>query len=273
MVKIFTMVKDEVDIVKDWIIYHGCLFGWNNVYVIDNYSTDGTYEVIKEFESLGINIFRQPDYSKKGEYMTNLIRRFCKDDYLAFPIDIDEFIIYYEKGSNEVIFDKQFILHYMQTIPIHSLYKANYLLPLLSDPNGSERAQATCDYASYLDYGSHAKSFINARHFKGTIDHGNHISSNNYFMTNIALIHFHYRNIEQNKKKTINNLLGLGYSLDLQNLKNIIIQNPNCNGSHHIHKYIKILENNFTLDFTENPDPNQNVSIKPFKKRIIDGFF
>jgi hypothetical protein len=273
MVKIFTMVKDEVDVVKDWIIYHACLFGWNNIYVIDNYSTDGTYEAITEFQSVGINVFRESDYSKKGEYMTNLIRTFCKDDSLAFPIDIDEFIVYYEKGSNEVIFDKQFILNYMSNMPPHSLYKANYLVPLLNNPNGSERAQATCDYATYLDYGSHAKSFINAWRFKGTIDHGNHIPSNDYFMTNIALIHFHSRNIEQDKKKSINNLLGLGYSLNLQELKNLLRKSPNCNGSHHVQKYIRIQENNFYLDFTENPDPNHFVSIKPFKQRIIDGFF
>jgi hypothetical protein len=44
MTKIFTIVKDEVDIVDDWLIYHGCMFGWNNIYIIDNYSSDGTWE-------------------------------------------------------------------------------------------------------------------------------------------------------------------------------------------------------------------------------------
>ena len=49
MVKIFTMVKDEVDIVNDWIIYHASMFGYDNIYVIDNYSTDGTYELLQKY--------------------------------------------------------------------------------------------------------------------------------------------------------------------------------------------------------------------------------
>ena len=54
MVKLFTIVKDEVVIVKDWIIYHGSLFGWNNIYIIDNYSTDGTYETIMDLKNLSL---------------------------------------------------------------------------------------------------------------------------------------------------------------------------------------------------------------------------
>jgi hypothetical protein len=275
MVKIFTMVKDEVDVVEDWLIYHGCLFGWENIYIIDNYSTDGTYEKIVEFKKSGpqINVFRENDYKNKGIYMKNLIDTYCTQDRLAFPIDIDEFVIYYERNAKEVIFDKQFILNYMNNLPELPLYKANYLYPLLANPCGSDRVQADSEYATYLDYGSHAKSFIDVRHFKGTIDHGNHIPSNNYLLTNIALIHFHSRNIEQNKKKTINNLVGLGYSLDLQNLKNIINSNPNACGNHHIRKFIAIEEKNFSLGFIQNPNPDHYINIKPFKQRIIDGFF
>jgi len=95
MVKVITMVKDEVDIIKDWVLYHSFLFGFNNIYVIDNYSVDGTYEVINKYKSL-INIFREANYKKKGIYMKNLINKYCvNNDKIAFPIDIDEFIVYY----------------------------------------------------------------------------------------------------------------------------------------------------------------------------------
>ena len=43
-IKLFTMVKNEVDIVVDWVFYHGFIFGYSNLYIIDNYSEDGTYE-------------------------------------------------------------------------------------------------------------------------------------------------------------------------------------------------------------------------------------
>jgi len=48
LVKVFTMVKDEVDIIDDWVIYHGSMFGFPNIFVIDNFSSDGTYEKLLE---------------------------------------------------------------------------------------------------------------------------------------------------------------------------------------------------------------------------------
>ena len=49
-VKIFTMVKDEEDIIEYWINYHGSIFGYRNLYIIDNMSTDGTYEKIMKYK-------------------------------------------------------------------------------------------------------------------------------------------------------------------------------------------------------------------------------
>ena len=57
MVKIFTMVKGENDIVRDWVKYHGKIFGYDNLFVIDNMSRDGTFEILNEFRGK-IHIFR-----------------------------------------------------------------------------------------------------------------------------------------------------------------------------------------------------------------------
>jgi len=66
MVKVFTMVKGEIDVVIDWVIYHGNLFGFENLYIIDNYSKDGTFEVLKLLkEQHNINIYQLPDYKKR----------------------------------------------------------------------------------------------------------------------------------------------------------------------------------------------------------------
>ena len=64
MIKLFTMVKDEVDIIEDWILYHGTLFGFENLYIVDNMSNDGTYEVIQKYEKNGVHSFRHPNYKE-----------------------------------------------------------------------------------------------------------------------------------------------------------------------------------------------------------------
>ena len=73
MIKLFTMVKDEVDIIEDWILYHGAIFGFHNLYIVDNMSTDGTYELMQKYVGKGVNTIRQHDYKKKGDLMKQLI--------------------------------------------------------------------------------------------------------------------------------------------------------------------------------------------------------
>lgn len=273
MVKLFTMVKDEVDIIRDWIVYHGSMFGWNNIYIIDNYSTDGTYEVIEDFRNIGINIYREHDYKEKGTYMKKLIDANCNGNQnLAFPLDIDEFIVYYE--NNQISIDKSLINNYIHNLPPCRVYKSAYIYPYLLKDNGYERATVECEWGSYSNYGSLAKSFIDKRYFQGSIDHGNHIHCDDYHMTKIALIHFHARNSEQMKKKFYNNVQGLGYNPnDLNLLKSTILNNENCMGNHHIKNQIKVLEKTFEMKGTTDLDTNSCIDIRPFKQRIIGGFF
>jgi hypothetical protein len=273
MVKIFTMVKDEVDIVRDWVIYHGCLFGWNNIYVIDNFSTDGTYEALLEFKHL-IYITRREDYRKKGEYMTELMKTFCNNNEpICFPIDIDEFIVYLKPNSKEISVDKKLINDYIKKLPVHQVYKANYVIVNPKTPDGHKRATTEIEYGKYADYKNAAKSFVDIRHFKGSIDHGNHIACDNYLLTNIVLVHYHERNIEQMNKKSRNNVIGLGYPIDLNGLKNLHKNTPNCMGLHHVITQISIQEKKYKLHHNANPNPSSNISVIPLKKIIISGYF
>ena len=99
-VVIATMVKDEEDIVKEWVEYYGEIFGYDNLYIVDNMSTDGTYEVIQKYMEKGVKLSRHPNYLEKGNIMKQLITN--NKSIIAFPLDIDEFIVYYDKHSNRI---------------------------------------------------------------------------------------------------------------------------------------------------------------------------
>ena len=247
MVKVFTMVKGEADITEDWVLYHGDLFGFRNIYVIDNYSKDGTYEILIQLkEKYGINVCRLPDYKKKGEYMTLLLRSFGKGE-LVFPIDIDEFIVYYDKPRNNIICDNSVILNHIHSLPKLPFYKMNYINAKMLVPTGYSRATVESELGGYSEYGSFAKTFFHSALFKGTIDHGNHYNQANFFLSNLCLVHFHQRNLEQVKKKTYNNIFGLGYKpFDLPYLENI--WRPYLPGHHHVDRQIKILKKKFVFD-------------------------
>lgn len=263
MVKIFTMVKDEVDIVRDWIIYHASLVGYDNIYVIDNYSTDGTYEILQEYSN-EIYVRREHEYGRKGEFMTELINKYCINN-IAIPIDIDEFIVYYD---NEISVDKNLIHNYLNNLPKNNIYKMNYIVALITNNNGYERATVEAEEGSYSDYKTFAKSFINTSYFRINIDHGNHLITNDYFLTKLCLLHYHARNTEQMKKKIFNNVTGFHHQNDLGYLKNLITACPSCAGGHHVRNQINVLENNYTLPKNEKSDGNIKLSV--FSQKIKD---
>ena len=57
------MVKDEIDIVEVWLKYHGTIFGYQNLYVVDNMSDDGTFEKLQEYQSKGVFLIQKDDYN------------------------------------------------------------------------------------------------------------------------------------------------------------------------------------------------------------------
>ena len=268
MVKIFTMVKDEIDIVKQWIIYHGCLFGWNNIFVIDNFSTDGTYELLYKFKHL-INLSRENDYSQKGDYMRRLIDKHCGPNEIAFPMDIDEFIVYYDNGKINV--DKKFINDYFNNLPISKIYKANYIYGLLTSPDGVQNAVKEIDYGYYHDMKNNGKSFFKRKYYKGNVDHGNHINCTDYHLSKICLVLYHYRHVEQMKKKILNYILGFEYKNNLVFLENLIKNDPHCNGNHHIKNQINVLNNTFQLKYRPNNDTD--IILTPLKNKAISEYF
>lgn len=272
MVKILTMVKDEADIVEDWIIYHGSMFGFNNLYIIDNYSTDGTYEKIMKLKSeTSINVYREWDYSLKGVHMTDLIKNYCRNERFSFPIDIDEFIVLYDKNSNNISIDKTKIINYFNNLPDNKVYKTNYIISKITNKDGYNRATVDTEVGYYVDLQSLAKSFFTTRLFHDKIDHGNHFKCKDYFVTDLCLVHYHHRNLEQIKKKINNNIVGLGYKNELNSLKTLMSINENCAGNHHVKNQILLFENNYSMPSGKIED--SDISLKPLSDRITNGFF
>ena len=260
IIKLFTMVKDEVDIVEDWLKYHGTLFGYHNLNVIDNMSQDGTYEKLQEYVKKGIRLSREPDYKKKGDYMNELIHKPDQGDYdLAYPIDIDEFIVFYDKEKNKLFPFKT--VSYLNSLNLErNIFKTNYIQAQISNGStyGYKRATVEAEYGNYDDYKDMAKTFFNRRTWKGVIDHGNHYCTKDYFMTDICLVHYHCRNLDQMKTKVINNVKGLGY--DATNIKKLQENVSGC-GHHHVKHMISILNNTFSINTNFRAD--DQISLKP----------
>ena len=113
-----------------------------------------------------INITRLPEYKKKGEYMTTMFRSFCRPGEIGIPIDIDEFIVYYDKHTNKISCDGNKIFSVLKSLSPSQVYKMNYIFSKITCHNGYKNAVINTTNGTYLDYGSSAKSFFNKSLFR-----------------------------------------------------------------------------------------------------------
>lgn len=98
IVKCVTMQRDESVLLDAWLRYHGYLFGFTNLTVIDNGSVlPEVLSTLQYAEDAGVRVYRQfpttSDYGRKGVITADVIRAIDhQEDYdFVLPLDCDEF--------------------------------------------------------------------------------------------------------------------------------------------------------------------------------------
>lgn len=99
-VRCIIMHKDEGLLLDAWLRYYGYLFGFENLEVLDNGSTDKlSRDILEQFEAAGVTIHRQytslAEFEMKGAIVAGIIEGWDREhDYdFALPCDIDEFLV------------------------------------------------------------------------------------------------------------------------------------------------------------------------------------
>lgn len=98
-IRCITMQKNEADMLEPWLLWHGALFGFENLTVIDNGSTDTQVKRIQtRYKKRGVTVITKyktyEDYLNKGEIFKDIIQKWDQEggyDF-ALPIDCDELI-------------------------------------------------------------------------------------------------------------------------------------------------------------------------------------
>jgi hypothetical protein len=187
------------------------------------------------------------------------MRTFCGKGELAFPINIDEFIVCYDKKTNKISCDPNSFSKTFKKLPLAAVYKMNYIQCKIVAPNGYKRAALEATSGSYVSCGTTAKCFFNTALFNGIIDHNNHYNTKPYVLSDFCLVHYHCRNLGQIKMKIYNNVLGLGYNpVNLRALKQCL---PNYIGYKHIRGQIDILENKFKMPCVTKADSDVDLTL------------
>ncbi len=94
--KIFTVTKNEYDIIEDFINYYGTLFGYDNVIIIDNMSTmQCVLDVYSKYIPKGITVYYEAGYQDKsqGKHFTKYMNKHKNECDWLIGLDNDEFIV------------------------------------------------------------------------------------------------------------------------------------------------------------------------------------
>ncbi|MEZ5412703.1 MAG: glycosyltransferase family 2 protein [Opitutaceae bacterium] len=93
MLKLFLMTKNDNQFIEDWILYHGHLFGYDNLHILDGSDREEIFEVYAKFQPLGLQVHR----SKSGledlaAELTELMHRHKGTNNFLIKLDTDEFL-------------------------------------------------------------------------------------------------------------------------------------------------------------------------------------
>jgi hypothetical protein len=184
------MQKDEAFLLRPWLAYHGYLFGFENLVVLDNGSTlPEVRATLAEYERKGVKVdwthTSRQDYLAKGDLIGSWIKALDTPRYYDFliPLDCDEFIVL--RTEQEFSCTREDILAYLtQLIGSNCILRFPY--QLANHPLNP-------DIYHWFEF---FKIFFPAGTFS-PMDHGHHVAEHRPEMavmeTQLIHLHFHYK--------------------------------------------------------------------------------
>jgi len=91
--KIFLMTKNENSFIENWIIYHGNIFGFENLHIIDGSDRDSIFEVYKKYKDRGLNVYHtKANLNELEKVINEQMNRHKNTDSFLIKVDTDEFL-------------------------------------------------------------------------------------------------------------------------------------------------------------------------------------
>lgn len=210
------MQRNEQALLEPWLCYHGNLFGFENLFVIDHGSDHlDVMGVLANYEAAGVTVRRLPaaaDYLTKGEIVSAELRALDATglyDFL-FPIDCDEFLVLYGRHGRSSC-DRVRIHAYLETLAGETrlLQIKRNLLNVLHRPG-------------YFRDFSYQKVFF-AQGCAGWVNHGYHVGgstrSPDRVESGLAYIHYHHRGYHRQRQASLRKLNGRVDTEDVEALR------------------------------------------------------
>jgi hypothetical protein len=198
------MQRNETECLEPWLRYHGYLFGYKNLFVIDHGSElPAVRQVLARYERFGVHVDRLParaDYRRKGEFVSAALRRADATGLydILLPLDCDEFVVMRDEAGAPCC-RRAALLDYLQLL-------------------AGESAMLTVN-ENFLNTLGHPGLFFALPYPKifftrggcGTVDHGSHTGTSprtdRTRRTRLVYVHFHHKRYETQRAMAREKLL------------------------------------------------------------------
>jgi glycosyltransferase involved in cell wall biosynthesis len=194
MLEIFLFTKNEIDFISKFITYHITIV--DKITIIDNGSTDGTWEIIIDFESKykNIQVYRHIEpFSHKAQIITNYMKKSSSD--LLIPLDTDE-LIAYENNFGDVITDSNKLRSYLLDLAKINIGKLKIKKIYNFIPNSNN--QFSIDKNTKFIFLKSDFDSVDTGFHKGKTLNTNKLTHK----TDLVYLHFHYRSFNSWLKST-----------------------------------------------------------------------
>jgi len=222
LVKVFCLSYNERDILEDFIVYHGNLFGYENIVMIDHSSTDEKVKSIyQQYATKGVTVIYETDTDrgKHHIYLTNAMSQYKDKCEFMLPLDTDEFFFVVGRRPDRI--ERQDILDFFAGLPRNvGVFKLKNFFWSYADPttpdyqNGFhtspirnittfKQVQTDDDFKNIKEL-PYMKAFFKASSFINIV-HGNHDGqttlNTEQFIGNCGFFHFHNTGITTKLEK------------------------------------------------------------------------
>jgi hypothetical protein len=184
------MQRNEDDCLEPWLRFHGYLFGYYNLFVLDHGSTSAAVlQTLERYRRLGVHVSALPpgaDYRLKGEYVGAVLRQADATGFydILVPLDCDEFMVMRDAAGRPACARDELLAY------LESLAATDAMLEV------KENFLNTLGHPSVFFALPYQKVFF-TRGGCGTVDHGSHHGtsprSTEVKPTRVVYIHYHHK--------------------------------------------------------------------------------
>jgi len=251
VLKIIMMTMDEWPLLKSWVVYHGDMLGFENLYILDS-STDARCVSFLRYarDILGANvIFSDANLNQLGDIIESIAKDISGSSDLIMKMDTDEFLVLHDSSTNSFTASFPSFLSGFANNQEHPLrLNGDSRIGYVQNSVPSEEVCKKNIYSTPEKFGLDDLHFIGTgpfEYFKGVFDSrqpfnegrkvglgGHAFKTRKGVWTEIGLIHYHRRCAEieaENCKRVLERHDYIDPSaVDSKDVLDILIKKLNC---------------------------------------------